>query len=160
IVEPSQDMILGNYYITMENKTDKVRIFKSPEEALIAYEVRKLDLHDLIFIQANKVKIGKFDAVNLEKKLLLTTIGKYIFNEIVPECMPYINEPTDMNLNKLPSKYLVLKNSNLEDIIKSYEYNEPFKKKYLSSLISKVFENYDIPVTSKMLDAMKLLGYK
>lgn len=160
IVEPTQDMILGNYYITMEEKTEDVRVFKSPEEALMAYGINKLGLHDLIFIQADTIGKSDLSNNNLGDKLLLTTVGKYIFNELVPEGMPYINEPSADNLSKLPSKYLISKGTNLEDVLKNHELNEPFKKKYLSSLISKVFENYDIPTTSKMLDDLKSLGYK
>ncbi len=160
IVEPSQDMILGNYYITIEKKPSQVHIFKSPKEALMAFELKKISLHELVYIKASSIKNSKIESPTIETDLLLTTVGKYIFNEILPEGMPYITEPTIHNIERTPSRYLVKAGTNLKEYLDNYQLNEPFKKPYLSSLISKVFEVYEISVTSKMLDDLKALGYK
>ncbi|MFV0288221.1 MAG: DNA-directed RNA polymerase subunit beta' [Mycoplasmatales bacterium] len=160
IVEPSQDMILGNYYITMEEKPQQIHIFKDPKEALMALELKKITLHELIYIKADKIDNAQIIDDNLANKLLLTTIGKYIFNNILPIDMPFVTEPTIANIDQLPKKYLVTLGSNLQEIIDQHEVNMPFKKSYLSSLISKVFEVYNIAITSKMLDDLKALGYK
>lgn len=160
IVEPSQDMILGNYYISIEKKSESVHVFKDAKEALMALELKKITLHDLIYIRASEIDNGKIDCDDLENKLLLTTVGKYIFNNILPEGMPFITEPTNANIEKIPEKYLINQGTNLKEYLDGYELNQPFKKSYLSSLISKVFEVYDIQTTSTMLDDLKSLGYK
>ncbi len=160
IVAPSQDMILGNYYVTLEEKNTKVHVFKDTNEAMLAYENRLITLHDRVFIDAKEMDRGVVSTEDVEDKLLITTVGKYIFNEITPDNYPYVNEPTAENLRSLPTKYLVKKGTNLQEVLDNMEINIPFKKGFLSDLIYNVFENYDIPTTSKMLDAMKALGYK
>ncbi len=171
IVTPSQDMILGNYYISMEEDNEQVFIFKDEEEAMMAYENRLISLHDRIFIRATNVSNG-YLGEDLEDKLLLTTIGKYIFNNITPNDYPYINEPSLENLNGLDEKYLIKLGTNLHDVLANTPLNKPFKKGFLSDLIYDVFEKYydqviedkeknkTIPVTSRMLDDMKALGFK
>ncbi len=160
IVAPSQDMILGNYYVTLEEKNTDVHIFKDTNEALLAYENRLITLHDRVFIDAKNMDRGFITDEDLSDKLVMTTVGKYIFNEITPENYPYINEPSLENLRGLPSKYIIKKGTNLKEVLADTEVNIPFKKGFLSDLIYNIFENYDIPTTSKMLDAMKALGYK
>lgn len=157
IVAPSQDMILGNYYITMENNNKKANVFKDFNEAMLAYENRKIDIHDMIFIDCDSIVKYELEG---ENKLLLTTVGKYIFNQITPKGFPYINEPSIDNLIKISNKYLITKGENLDNILKTYATNLPFKKGFLSDLIAKVFETYDISETSAMLDELKSLGYK
>ena len=159
IVAPSQDMILGNYYISLENENENVRIFKDDKEAMLAHENRLIKLHDRIFIKANGIT-KSYLGENLENKLLLTTIGKYIFNDITPLDYPYINEPDINNLKKLNDKYLVSTSENLKEVLKEMKKNEPFKKGFLSSLIYDIFEKYNISQTSTMLDSMKNLGFK
>lgn len=159
IVTPSQDMILGNYYITMEDDNKDVHIFKDEEEAMMAYETRLITLHDRIFIKADKVS-NAYLGENLEDKLLFTTIGKYIFNHITPNDYPYINEPSNANLQQLDEKYLVKLGTNLEQVLKDTPINQPVKKGFLSDLIYDVFEKYDINQTATMLDDMKALGFK
>ncbi len=160
IVAPSQDMILGNYYLTLEDDCDQVHIFKDPNEAMLAYENRLITLHNRIFIDAKTVTRGLLPQDNIENKLLATTIGKYIFNAITPDQYAYINEPTLENLRELPNKYLIDKGVDPREFIKNTPLNVPFKKGFLSDLIYNVFENFDIANTSKMLDDMKTLGYK
>ena len=90
ITVPSQDMVLGLYYLTKERVTDETKTIKgegksfySPEEVIIANNEGRLDIHAKI-----KVNITK----NGESKLIETTCGRVIFNERVPEEVPYINE--------------------------------------------------------------------
>ena len=160
IVAPSQDMILGNYYVTMENEKTSIRVFKDPKEAIVAYENRLIHLHDRIFIDAKTIDNAKIETENIDSKLLCTTVGKYIFNNITPDDFPYINRPEAENFKKTNADDLVTKGTNLREYIVTRKTLLPFKKNYLSSMIYNVFENYDIPSTSKMLDAMKDLGYK
>ncbi|MGL4589578.1 MAG: DNA-directed RNA polymerase subunit beta' [Mycoplasmatales bacterium] len=160
IVAPSQDMILGNYYITIEEQTDIVRVYKDVKEALMAYENRVIRLHDRIFIDAKTIDNAVIDTENIEEKLLLTTIGKYLFNNITPSDYPFINEPNQANFNGLADRFLITKGENLAEVLENVEVVKPFKKGFLSELIYNVFEKYNIQQTSKMLDLMKDLGYK
>ncbi len=84
IVAPSQDIVWGSYYLTSiinENTDkDKIKHFSSQEEAILAYEMRKLNLHEIIKV---KMDDGKF---------LETSIGRIIFNNILPEKLRYVNE--------------------------------------------------------------------
>jgi DNA-directed RNA polymerase subunit beta' len=95
ITVPSQDMVLGLYYITKGRRTDEGRvvlgqdqIFYSPEEVIIAYNERKIDLHAFIKVKANvKEKDG-----SIVNKLIDTTVGRVLFNQRVPVEVGYINE--------------------------------------------------------------------
>ena len=88
--------------------------------------------------------------------MLLTTVGKFIFNEIFPKSFPYINEPTRYNLEvETPEKYFVEKGENVKELIKEQPIIDPFKKKYLGNIIAEVFKRFKITETSKMLDRMK-----
>src|SRR5690606_34084856 len=95
------------------------------------------------------------------KKLLLTTVGKLIFNEILPKSFPYINEPTRENLEeRTPDQYFISTSENVKEVIKSRPLVPPFKKGYLGNIIAEVFKRYKITETSKLLDRMKDLGFK
>ena len=95
------------------------------------------------------------------KKLLATTIGKLIFNEILPRSFPYINEPTKGNLEvETPEKYFIEPGVNVVEAIKEMPLVAPFKKKILGNIIAEVFKRFKITETSKMLDRMKDLGFK
>ena len=94
-------------------------------------------------------------------KLLITTIGKLMFNEILPESFPYINEPTKKNLEeKTPEKYFIEPGADVKAAIKDMPIVDPFKKKILGNIIAEVFKRFKITETSKMLDRMKDLGFK
>ena len=93
--------------------------------------------------------------------LILTTVGKLIFNEILPESFPYMNEPTDYNLSccntsEIPCAelYRCEKGATEREVIL------PFKKGFLGNIIAEVFKKFKITETSKMLDRMKDLGFK
>ena len=103
IVTPSQDMVLGNYYITMEKAglEGEGRVFKNPMDALMAYERREITLQTRIAIKADAFK-HKILMDNLKDKYLVTTPGKIKFNEILPDSFSYINEPTEENIQGMP----------------------------------------------------------
>lgn len=159
IVAPSQDMILGNYYLTLVNKNMTPRIFKDSKEAMMAYENRVISLHDRIFIDAKNVNISKLSDSSVDDKLLFTTIGKFIFNQITPLDYPYINEPTAENIKALPEKFLIKKGTNLNTVLEG-EVMLPYRKGFLSDIIYSIFERYTVAETSVMLDKMKALGFK
>src|SRR5699024_119924 len=94
-------------------------------------------------------------------KFLLTTVGKIIFNELMPAEFPSINDPTKTNLAKqTPDKYIVVYATNIQEHIEGMELVKSFKKKNLGNIIAEVFKRYQVTETSKMLDLMKDLGYK
>ncbi|EPD49514.1 DNA-directed RNA polymerase subunit beta' [Paenisporosarcina sp. FSL H8-0542] len=162
VVTPSQDMVLGNYYLTLERKgaTGEGSTFYGPNEVLIAYQNGHAHLHTRIAIAAGSLNNQTFTEEQ-NKMLLLTTVGKVIFNEILPETFPYINEPTDFNLQvETPSKYFVPTTTDVRTHIDEMELVSPFKKKILGNIIAEVFKRFHITETSKMLDRMKNLGFK
>lgn len=162
VVTPSQDMVLGNYYLTMEREgaIGEGMVFKDINEALLAYQSGYVHLHTRVAVYAGSLNNETFTEEQ-NQKLLLTTVGKLIFNEILPESFPYINEPTRFNLEQqTPERYFVEKAVNVKEVIKSQPIVDPFKKKILGNIIAEVFKRFRITETSKMLDRMKDLGFK
>ncbi|MCP3927536.1 MAG: DNA-directed RNA polymerase subunit beta' [Bacteroidetes bacterium] len=130
ITLPSQDMVLGLYYITKERRsTEEMKVlgegrrFYSPEEVIIAYNEGQADLHACIKVLA-KVED---DNGELVKKLIDTTTGRVLFNEKVPEGVPFVNVE--------------------------------LKKKNLKKVISDVLRRTDFNVTAEFLDAIKEMGF-
>lgn len=162
VVTPSQDMVLGNYYLTMERKgaVGEGSIFKDRNEAIIAYENGHVHLHTRVAVQASSLNNETFTEEQNEK-LLLTSVGKLLFNEIIPTTFPYMNEPTRHNLEvETPDSYFLEKGSDVKEEIQSRDLVSPFKKGILGDIIAEVFNKYKISETSKMLDRMKDLGFK
>ena len=162
VVTPSQDMVLGNYYLTLEREgaIGEGMVFKDRDEALIAYQNGYVHLHTRVAVYAGSLNNPTFTEEQ-NKMLLLTTVGKLIFNEILPSSFPYINEPTKTNLEeRTPDKYFVPTSANVKEVLASRELVPPFKKGYLGKIIAEVFKKFKITETSKMLDRMKDLGFK
>ena len=162
VVTPSQDMVLGNYYLTLERKgaLGEGKIFADPNEAIVAYENGYIHLHSRIAVKASSLNNPKFTEEQ-NRKLLVTTVGKIIFNQILPETFPYMNEPTTYNLEVMtPDKHFVEPGIDLKEYLEQRELVKPFKKGILGDIISEVFKRYKISETSKMLDRMKDLGFK
>ena len=162
IVTPSQDMILGNYYITMEKPghEGEGRVFKNSNEAIMAYNRREVDLHTRIVVPVNSFKHKVF-LDSHKNQYLVTTVGKLIFNEILPDSFPYINEPTDENIEKYtPNKYFIAPGENIPEKIKEIPKAEAFKKGTLEKIIAQMFKKYKTTETSIMLDKLKDLGFK
>ena len=139
IITPSQDIVLGVYYITTmpEGPKDpnKVKRFKDPVEALMAFDLRKISVHEPIYVRLEK---GRFNAVVEDQKAqpkplaaggrLLTTIGRLIFNDILHPGMPY--------------------------------YNCALGKKGCSRVIDDTYDLLGRPATIELLDRMKEVGFK
>ncbi|WP_456277089.1 DNA-directed RNA polymerase subunit beta' [Bacillus sp. AK128] len=162
VVTPSQDMVLGNYYLTLERAgaIGEGMVFKDTNEALIAYQNGYVHLHTRVAVYAGSLNNQTFTEEQ-KNLLLVTTVGKLIFNEILPDSFPYINEPTQYNLEKeTPTKYFVEKGADIKKEIASREEIAPFKKKILGNIIAEVFKRFKITDTSKMLDRMKNLGFR
>ncbi|ALM56082.1 DNA-directed RNA polymerase subunit beta' [Staphylococcus equorum] len=166
VVTPSQDMVLGNYYLTLERKesVNTGAIFNDTNEVLKAYANGYVHLHSRIGVHAKSFNNPTFTEEQ-NKKILLTSVGKVIFNEIIPDSFAYINEPTQTNLeNKTPARYFVsateLGEGGLKEYFDNQELIEPFNKNFLGNIIAEVFNRFSITDTSMMLDRMKDLGFK
>ncbi|HDE4243054.1 TPA: DNA-directed RNA polymerase subunit beta' [Staphylococcus aureus] len=166
VVTPSQDMVLGHYYLTLERK-DAVNtgaIFNNTNEVLKAYANGFVHLHTRIGVHASSFNNPTFTEEQ-NKKILATSVGKIIFNEIIPDSFAYINEPTQENLErKTPNRYFIdpttLGEGGLKEYFENEELIEPFNKKFLGNIIAEVFNRFSITDTSMMLDRMKDLGFK
>ncbi|WP_265885090.1 DNA-directed RNA polymerase subunit beta' [Staphylococcus aureus] len=166
VVTPSQDMVLGNYYLTLERK-DAVNtgaIFNNTNEVLKAYANGFVHLHTRIGVHASSFNNPTFTEEQ-NKKILATSVGKIIFNEIIPDSFAYINEPTQENLErKTPNRYFIdpttLGEGGLKEYFENEELIEPCNKKFLGNIIAEVFNRFSITDTSMMLDRMKDLGFK
>jgi len=134
---PTQDMVLGAYYLTIDKDGAKGegRAFSSPDEVIMAYGVKDIDIHAKI-----KVKLfGVHDGVNISG-IIETTPGKLIFNETIPQDLGFIDRSIPGNELKLEIDFLV-------------------SKKNLGSIIDKCYLKYGPSETSKMLDKIKAKGY-
>jgi len=162
IVTPSQDMVLGNYYITIEKAglEGEGRVFKNDNEALMAYERREITLHTRIAIPVRSFKHKIFPDIYMDK-YLVTTVGKLLFNEIFPDSFQYINDGSSENIEKItPSKYFVDKGVNIKEAIKEMPLVEALNKGALGKLIAQIYKRYQTTETSVMLDKLKDLGFK
>ena len=176
VVTPSQDMVLGNYYLTLEYRYDPTNpdeelrhveehneghFYTCYDEAYLAYKNHEITLHTRIFIDPRSVDSARFAGVDVKGKYLFTTLGKLIFNQIMPSEFPYLNEPTEFNLvDHTPEEYFF--DPKTSDGIQSFLNKPsvtPFKKKYLGQIIAEVFKKYKVTETSKMLDRLKDLGF-
>ncbi|MDP2425938.1 MAG: DNA-directed RNA polymerase subunit beta' [bacterium] len=161
VVTPSQDMVLGNYYLTLERggEIGEGSVFKDQNEAVMAYENKLITLHSRIAIKASAISNQMSE--DLKNHYLITTCGKIIFNTILPTSFPYLNEPEEINLTKeTPRKFFLAPGTDIKAAIKSMPLAKPFPKKFLSLIIAQIFSRYKINETSKMLDKMKNIGFK
>ncbi|MBU3091353.1 DNA-directed RNA polymerase subunit beta' [Clostridium sp. CM028] len=134
---PTQDMVLGAYYLTIDKDGAKGegRSFSSPDEVIMAYQVKDIDIHAKI-----KVKLfGTVDGVSITS-IIETTPGKLIFNETIPQDLGFIDRSIPGNELKFEIDFLV-------------------SKKNLGSIIDKCYLKYGPSETSKMLDKIKAKGY-
>ena len=161
IVTPSQDMVLGNYYITMEKAGEdgEGRVFKNENEALMAYERREVTLHTRIAIPVSSFR-HKLFTDDQKQKYIVTTVGKIKFNEILPDSFAYVNEPSDDNIQNItPNKYFIEKGKDIKKEIEAMPLVKPFDKGTLERIIAQVFKRYKTTETSEMLDKLKDLGF-
>jgi len=148
--------------LTMEvaGEEGEGRVFKDPNEALMAYERREITLHTRIALPANSFK-HKLFTEEQQDKYLVTTVGKIKFNEILPDTFPFINDGSKDNIEGItPSKYFLERGTNIPEAIKAMEVVTPLIKSNLKSLIAQVFKRYRTTETSIMLDKLKDQGFK
>ncbi len=134
ITTPTQDMVLGSYYLTIEQDKAKGKgmIFKDQEEMIMAYANGYLDLHA-------RVKVRRKLDKNDPGKLVESTVGRFIFNEEIPQNLGFVNRDED--------KY-------------SLEVDFICDKKALGKIIAKCFRKFGNNDTVKLLDYIKMMGFK
>jgi len=158
VTTPTQDMVLGCYYLTMEKEgaRGEGRFYTDPEEAVMAYDMGYIDLHARIFVRASGFKGRDFAR---RKKYLLTTPGKIIFNEVFPKDFPYINN-ADFE-DSLPEKnFIPLKGVDPEKVLKQVPRNRAIKKDFLGELVARCYRKYGNTRTAEILDQIKKLGFR
>ena len=161
VVTPSQDMVLGNYYLTMEDegREGEGMIFKDIDEAVMAYHNGYVHLHSRVGIAVDSMPDKPWKENQLHK-ILVTTVGKILFNSIIPSEIPYLQETTNENLtDSTPDKYFLEPGQDIQTVIDSLEINAPFKKKHLGNIIAEIFKRLRTTETSAFLDRLKDLGY-
>ena len=162
VVTPSQDMVLGSYYLTFDNKEAKGSglVFASVNEAVSAYQRGAAELHARVFIPARVLGKKSFSEKQ-QNALLSTTVGKIIFNEIFPDTFPYINEASKANLlHGTPDKYFIYeKGADLQAFSDALSTAPGVGKEYLGNIIAECFRIYETTKTSMILDQIKKLGF-
>lgn len=162
VVAPSQDIVLGNYYLTVEKAGEKGegRAFKDANEVIGEYSRGQISLHTRIAIPVNSFR-HKLFTEEQKNKYLITTPGKIKFNEILPDSFPYINEPTNINIETItPNKHFIEQGLDIKKEIKSKKITSPFISTTLENIIAEIFKRYKTTETSTMLDKLKDLGFK
>ena len=134
---PTQDMVLGSYYLTMDKEGAKGEgsIFASKDEAIMAYNVGAIDIHAAIKVRMFKV----IDGVE-RHGIISTTVGKLMFNESIPQDLGYVDRENPETMFNLEVDFLIT-------------------KKTLGKLIDKCYIKHGPTNTSIMLDNIKALGY-
>lgn len=162
VVTPSQDMVLGSYYLTIQKggAAGEGRFFSSVGEAINAYDHGYVTLHSRIVVKASNVENKQFLGKQRDA-LLVTTVGKLVFNEIFPRDFPYINEPGRNNFNSTPDKYFIFdKGVDVAKFIEKLPNPSPLRKKDLGGIIAECFRRFGTTATSEILDKVKALGYE
>lgn len=160
VVTPSQDMVLGNYYLTMEEagREGEGMVFKDADEAIMAWRNGLVHVHTRVGIATDK--LNKPWSEQQQGKIMVTTVGKILFNAIMPAELPYLQEPTNDNLvNGVPDKYFLEAGQDIHSVLADLELNVPFKKKNLGNIIAEIFKRFRTTETSALLDRLKDLGY-
>ncbi len=159
IVTPTQDIVLGNYYLTKENKNQVGTgiIFNSTDEVELALLNKAVHLHSVIGI-----KTSAFPHKHFKKEgILITTPGKIIFNSKMPEDFEYLNRYENSSF-ELDTKDIIEYGNDYRKAIEERSNVAPFNKKALSQIIDTLYLKYheDKITVPKALDNMKQLGFK
>ena len=138
VTVPTQDMILGSYYLTLKKKGEKGEgsVFASPDEAMLAYEEGVIGLHADIVVRMTKEFDGK-----IEQQRINTTMGRIIFNEAIPQDLGFVDR------TKPENKFAL-------------EIDELVDKKFLGKIIYNSIRTHGLTDTAVLLDNIKALGFK
>ena len=139
VAVPSQDMVLGIYYLTQERPgaAGEGKIFKSVNEAILAYENQAITLHSKIKVRVTKTMPGGEEITGIVE----STLGRFIFNEIIPQDLGFVDREKEENKLLLEIDFHV-------------------GKKQLKQILEKVINTHGATATAEVLDAVKAIGYK
>ena len=139
VAVPSQDMVLGIYYLTQERPGAKGEgmIFKSFNEALLAYENAAVTLHSRVKVRVSK----KMPDGTVKTGTVESTVGRFMFNEIIPQDLGFVDREVEGNELLLEVDFHV-------------------GKKQLKQILEKVINTHGATVTAEVLDHVKAMGYK
>ena len=139
VAVPSQDMVLGIYYLTQERPgaLGENKVFKNVNEAILAYENDALTLHSRIKVRVTKTMP---DGTKISG-MVESTLGRFLFNEIIPQDLGFVDRD-------IPGNELML------------EVNELVGKKQLKKILERVINTHGSTATAEVLDAIKAIGYK
>ncbi|MCG0315074.1 MAG: DNA-directed RNA polymerase subunit beta'', partial [Calditerricola sp.] len=138
------------------------KVFASADEAIHAYQMGHVSLHAKIAVPAKRLKKAKETFTDRQwEALMVTTVGKIIFNEIFPPEFPFINTPTEENLKRgVPDEYFIFdKGVDVREFVKKIEDRGAIKKKFLGTIIHEVFRRFGTTRTAEILDKIKELGF-
>ncbi|MFP4697131.1 MAG: DNA-directed RNA polymerase subunit beta' [Eubacteriales bacterium] len=134
---PSQDMVLGTYYLTLEKDGEKGEnnYYKDKNEAILAYENGEISLH-------SKINVKRVNEINGVKKakFVLTSVGRIIFNEAIPQDLGYVDRTNEEDMFKFEVDFLV-------------------GKKQLKDILDRAINVHGSTKTSEVLDRIKQLGF-
>ena len=138
ITVPTQDMVLGSYYLTLAKNKDYTNapVFASYDEAKMAYDIGQIDLHTAIIVR----RFGEFEGKPITQRIN-TTIGKLIFNDAIPQDLGFVDRTKRENALSLEIDKLV-------------------KKSTLGEILDKCIKVHGLTETAVVLDKIKALGYK
>ena len=138
VTVPTQDMILGSYYLTMvvDGEIGEGTYFKDEDEALMAYANGDVGLHAKVFIKMFK----QIDGV-LKSKKIETTVGRVIYNQEIPQDLGFVDRSNPENAFEL-------------------EINFPVVKKNLGTIVAKCINTHGLSRTAELLDYIKSTGFK
>ena len=186
IVTPGQDMVMGNFYLTMEETKEEFfaeakhyeevgcpleaahwhrfgesegHVYTDEDEVMMAYQSKQVHLHTRIALPVCNMHKTSFDEKH-KNDYLITTVGKIVFNSMFPEDFPYINEVSKENFISTPDKYFIAPGQNIKEYIEAMPLVEAVKKKDLGKVIAEVFKRYDADQTAEILDQIKSLGFE
>ncbi|MGY4790449.1 DNA-directed RNA polymerase subunit beta' [Pediococcus pentosaceus] len=161
VVTPSQDMVIGNYWLTMERaeSVGEGMIFNGLDEVRLALQNGYVSIHTRIGVRANSMPEKPFTDAQ-RKQILITTVGKMLFNDILPKGFVYLNAPTNENLvSGTPDEYFLESGEDIREQLNQRPLIASFKSGFLSDVIAEVYKQYKVTETSLLLDRMKDLGF-
>ena len=146
VTVPTQDMILGSYYLTMVNKGDmgEGKIFRDEDEAIMAYASKVITLQAPIKVRRTREVNGE-----MRSKLVDTTVGRIIFNQPIPQDLGYVDRNDPETMFNFEVDFQVTKKNDFQ-----------VTKKNLPDIISRCLAIHGTKPTSEMLDRIKAQGYK
>jgi DNA-directed RNA polymerase subunit beta' len=159
IVLPSQDIVLGTYFLTKVRETKDIRLISDTDDLHNQLVMQSIHIHDIVAIPLKLFEAKFTNEIKDGYKYVVTSVGRLLVNERMPEEFVFINQISDSELNAVPAKFLAKKASELEGIFKiALDEFKPYKKSNIAQLIEAVFDRNkdEIP---KVLDSIKTLGF-